>query len=58
LLQLGLQLCGVRAARLQDLSDFRGIHYGEQQVLDGHEFMPRFARAGKRIVQAKFKFLT
>ncbi len=58
LLQLGLELCGISAAGLQDLPDFGGIHDGEQQMLDGHEFMPRLARTGKRIIQAKFEFLT
>ncbi len=58
LLQLGLELCGVRAAGLQDLPDLGGIHDREQQMLDGHEFMPCLARTGKRIVQAKFEFLT
>jgi hypothetical protein len=27
-------------------------------MLDGHKFMPRFPRTGKRIIQAKFEFLT
>ncbi len=58
LLQFGLELGGIGAAGLQDLPDLGGIHDGEQQVLDGHEFMPRLARTGKRIVQAKFEFLT
>ena len=58
LLQFGLELGGVRAAGLQYFPDLGSIHDREQQMLDGHEFMPRLARAGKRIVQAKFQFLT
>ncbi len=58
LLELGLELRGIGAAGLQDLADLGGIHDGEQQMLDGHEFVARLARAGKRIVQAKFEFLT
>jgi hypothetical protein len=48
----------VRTAGLQDLPDLRRIDDREQQMLDGHEFVPRLARAGKRIIQAKFEFLT
>ena len=58
LFEFGLQLGGIRTARFQDFPDFGGIHDGEQQVLDGHEFMPCFPRTGKRIIQAKFEFLT
>ena len=58
LLQFGLELGGVRTAGLQDLPDFGGIHDREQQVLHGHEFVPGVARAGERIIQTKFKFLT
>ncbi len=58
LLQLGLELGGVGPARLQDLAHLRGIHDGEQQMFHGHEFVTRLARGGKRIVQAKFEFLT
>ena len=58
LLELGLELGGVRPAGLQDLPDFRGIDDREQQVLHRHEFVARLARAGKGIVQAKLEFLT
>ena len=58
LLQFGLEFGGVCAAGLQDLPDFWGIHDREQQVLDGHEFMPRLTRTGERVIQAKFEFLT
>ena len=58
LFQFGLELGGICTTRLQDLPDFGRIHDREQQMLDGHEFMPRLARAGKRIVQTKFQFLT
>jgi hypothetical protein len=58
LFEFGLELGGIRTAGLQDFPDFGGIHDGEQQVLDGHEFMPRLPRTGKRIIQAKFEFLT
>ena len=37
---------------------FGRIDDREQQMLDGHEFMPRLARTGEGIVQAKFEFLT
>jgi hypothetical protein len=58
LLEFGLELGSIRPAGLQDLPHFRGIDYREQQVLHGHEFVARLARRGKRIVQAKFEFLT
>ena len=58
LLQFGLELRGVGTARLEDFPHLRGIDDGEQQVLDGHEFVPRLTRAGKGIIQAKFEFLT
>ena len=43
---------------LQDFAHLRRVDDGEQQVLDRHEFVPRLACAGERIVQAKFEFLT
>ena len=58
LLQLRLELGGIRAARFQDLPDFRGVDDGEQQMLHRHEFVARLARAGEGIVQAKLEFLT
>jgi hypothetical protein len=58
LFEFGLEFCGVPTAGLQNFPDFGGIHDREQQMLDGHEFMPRLTRTGKRIVQAKFEFLT
>jgi hypothetical protein len=58
LFEFGFELGGVRAARLQDFPHLGGIYDREQQVLHGHKFMPRLARTGKRIIQAKFQFLT
>ena len=53
LLEFRFQFGGVRAAGFQDLPDLGCVHDGEQQMLHRHEFMPRLARTGKRIVQAK-----
>ncbi len=58
LLELRLELGGIRPAGLQDLANLRGVHDREQQVLHRHEFMARLARAGESIVQAKLEFLT
>jgi hypothetical protein len=58
LFQFGLEFGRVGAAGLQDLPHLRGVHDREQQVLDGHEFMPCLPGAGERIIQAKFEFLT
>jgi hypothetical protein len=58
LLELGLELVGVRAAGLQNLSDFGSVHDGQQQVLDRHEFVAGFASARECVIQTKFKFLT
>ena len=58
LFQFGLEFAGVGTARLQDFPHFRGIQDREQQMLDGHEFVPCFTSTGKGIIQAKFQFLT
>ena len=47
----------VRAAGAQDLAHLRRVEDGQQQVLDRQEFMARFARLAKGVVETVFKLV-
>ena len=51
------QRVDVDAAGAQHLARFRVVDQREQQMLDGHEFMPLFAGAAKRGVESVFQLL-
>src|SRR6185503_17833628 len=55
LLELTAQAREIRAARFQRLDHRRRIEQREQQMLDGDEFVPLFARSLERVVQTVFE---
>jgi hypothetical protein len=46
----------VGPAGLQDVDRRRHVEQGEQQVLDGHEFVALVPRAAERLVETEFQF--
>jgi hypothetical protein len=46
----------IRAAGSEDFPDFRRVHDREQQVLHGHELVPRFAGRLESLVETDFEF--
>jgi hypothetical protein len=55
LLELTTQAREIGAARFQRLDHRRRIEQREQQMLDGNEFVPLFARSLERVVQTVFE---
>ena len=54
--ELASQLTNVRVTRLENFVYARNIEQGQQQVLDGHEFMTSFPRILECFIQTKFEF--